>query len=322
MLRSYQLGFPLVHYLGGHEIAFNEWVVVAINRRRAASSLTSRTKKLAGHKFEDDFAKLIDGTVIKGVQKGDVIDQLDFQYSVKSGKKWQVFLYGEDRIQGSNYLKILNPNLQAFPNNPEIYFLDRIKCIEYKENYVKKHGREAAKLLTNEEVISQLGYNVYVESKNNLASASMSAVTNLQDKTFLRNFLSEAIFNGREVTYLAVQSGFSGSYPTFSIFHIDDVLDILTIELSPSISSAGKVPEDFNVAGQKVLLRYENAPNKLKNLVEIEIRNDSSIHFKQVRFNMYSQGALYLLTKKSQLTKVKSENGQLIYYGKASTLQD
>ena len=62
-----------------------------INRRRAASSEISSEKKLGGHRNEDEFASLIGGGVIKGTQKGDVEDKDGLLYSVKSGKKWQIF---------------------------------------------------------------------------------------------------------------------------------------------------------------------------------------------------------------------------------------
>ena len=63
-----------------------------INRRRAPSSEISSQKKRSGHQTEIEYAELINGEVIKGTQKGDVKDRNGNLYSVKSGKKWQVFL--------------------------------------------------------------------------------------------------------------------------------------------------------------------------------------------------------------------------------------
>jgi hypothetical protein len=289
---------------------------MAINRRRAASSEISSSKKKDGHKYEDVYSKLIEGTVIKGTKKGDVIDQLDFQYSVKSGKKWQIFLYGHDRISSSKYLRILKPSLEAFPANSEIYFRDRIRCIEFKEAYVKKHGKEKAKKLSNQEVTENIGQNEYVDSKTKLAKATAEVSRLLQDQVFLRKFLAEALFNNDEVSYLAIRDSTYKKDNIFKTFDRDDVLDILTRSLVPAISNAGYAPQDFNVPGQKTLLKY-NKNGTIKNIVEIEIRNDSETHYRQVRFNMYSEDALFLLTEGLKDSAKVSPVKGLEYYGKA-----
>ena len=51
------------------------------------------------------------------------------------------------------------------------------------------------------------------------------------------------------------------------------------------------------------------AAESQKNIVEIEIRNDSEIHYKQVRFNMYSKDALFLLTREfgNNFKQIKSK---------------
>jgi hypothetical protein len=293
---------------------------MAINRRRAASSEISSDKKKSGHKYEEVFAQLIDGEVIKGTQKGDVRDQHDFQYSVKSGKKWQIFLYGHERIVNSQYLKILQASLEAFPADSEIYFRDRTRCIEFKEAYVKKHGREAARFLMNEEVSKAIGDNEYVNSKSKLAEASEKVSELLKDKVFLRKFLSEALFNNEEVSYLAIRDSTYLQDNIYRTFDREDVLDIFSKMLVPASSKAGNVPEDFNVPGQKTLLRYNLKGNVDKNIVEIEIRNDSNTHYRQVRFNMYSKDALILLTDGlKDLPSVSPRKG-LQFYGRASNL--
>lgn len=295
---------------------------MTINRRRAASSAISSTKKKSGHRYEEIFASLIQGEVIKGTQKGDVKDQLDFQYSVKSGKKWQIFLYGHDRIASSKFLKILKPSLEAFPTNSEIYFRDRIRCIEFKEAYVKKHGREAAKNLSNQEVTQAIGSNEYITSKTKLAKATAEVSALLNDKTFLRKFLAEALFNNDEVSFLAIRDSTYKQDNIFKTFDREDVLDIFSDSLAPAISKAGNVPEDFNVPGQKTLLRYTQNEASLKNIVEIEIRNDSGTHYRQVRFNMYSKDALFLLTEGLRESDAVSPVKGLQYYGSAGKLKN
>ena len=49
----------------------------------------------------------------------------------------------------------------------------------------------------------------------------------------------------------------------FKIFSKDDVLDTFTKYLTPSISKAGRVPEDYNVEGQNIL-RYKKNDGKMK----------------------------------------------------------
>ena len=290
---------------------------MTINRRRAPSSSISRAKKLDGHANEDNFADLIGGETLGGTQKSDVRDSNGHLHSVKSGKKWQVFLYGYERISKSRSLKILKPCLDAFCTNPEEYFTDRIKCIEFKENYVSRFGRAKAKLLSNTEVSKALGKNLYIQSKENLAKSTSLVCDALQDKMFLREFLTEALFNNQEVDFLAIRDDTYLKDKKFRIFEREEVIEILSQKLEPSVSQAGKVPEDYNVASQKTLLCYKKENGKNKNIVEIEIRNDSSTHYRQVRFNMYSRDTLYLLLTELDKKPSKPINTSVSAYGNA-----
>jgi hypothetical protein len=101
----------------------------------------------------------------------------------------------------------------------------------------------------------------------------------------------------------------------FKVFSKEDVLNTFARTMNPATSKAGNVPEDFNVAGQKTTLWYENKANSRKNIVEIEIRNDSDIHYRQVRFNMYSRDALnILLNNLKQVSKGKHDK-EIAYFG-------
>lgn len=67
----------------------------------------------------------------------------------------------------------------------------------------------------------------------------------------------------------------------FHVFLNRDVVDIFGNNLEVCNSraiSAGQMPE------QKVLLRYKG-----KNLGELEMRNESEIHYREIRFNMVKQ---------------------------------
>ena len=106
----------------------------------------------------------------------------------------------------------------------------------------------------------------------------------------------------------------------YNVFLKEDVLDILTERLFPAVSKAGLTPEDFNVAGQKTLLCYTNSKGKSKNIVEIEIRNDSPTHYRQVRFNMYSKDALDIFLTGLSHNPVRKISKQVWIHGRAQKI--
>jgi hypothetical protein len=256
-------------------------------RRRAPSSEVSRDKKLAGHEREQYYATIIGGRAIGGTQKGDVLDKNGCQHSVKSGKKWQIFLYGYPKISSNQNLKILQKCLDAFPDDKERYFADKEKCEKYKQNYIDTHDQASAKKLSNDIVARALGANVYIESKKRLSIATPDVRNYFRDKSNLRCFLNEALFSGKEVSFLAIKDDTNDGF--FKVFEKEETLNILSERLFPELSKAGNDPRDFNVAAQKTLLCYSKEKGRSQNnLGEIEIRNDSNVHYRQVRFNMYS----------------------------------
>lgn len=291
---------------------------MSINRRRAPSSEVSSEKKLSGHSREASYASLIGGATLGGTIKGDVVDKQGNLHSVKSGKKWQVFLYRQNTISSSRFLKILQPCLDAFTSDAARYFEDREKCIAFKEDYIRIHGRNKAKILPNESVSLHLGSNAYVASKERLALTTKAVCEALRDANFLRSFLGEAMFNNEEVSYLAVQDSTYRRDFKFKVFTRDDVLDILTRNLYPAVSRAGLVPEDYNVGGQKTLLQYSVGRNRDKNIVEIEIRNDSEQHYREVRFNMYSKDTLHLLLGGLSAHPYRELCDGVLLYGRAT----
>ena len=290
---------------------------MGINRRRAPSSDVSREKKLSGHKVESIVAELIGGEVVKGIKKADFIDTNNNVYSIKSGKKWQIFLYSNDRIANSKYLKILKLCLDAFPNDYKSYLKDRETCISFKENYKREHGNEEAKLLSNKTLKSILGQNSYMDSKKNLREATPIVVSFLNDKENLKNFLNEAIFNIDEVSFLIIQDNTFRKDKCFHVFSKETVLKILCREIFGNISSAGSTPIDYNVPGQKVIFQYFKNDGKSKNIIEIEVRNDSESKYKSIRFNMYSQDTLFLLIEKNKDIERKQIHENLIAYDNA-----
>lgn len=285
-----------------------------INRRRAPSRKISSEKKRLGHNNEEIFAKLIKGSVKKGTQKGDVIDKHKIVYSVKSGKKWQIFLYTLNRISQSPNLSILKPCLESFPDDYDLYEKDRINCISFKETHLRNYGKDATKKLSNDEIINNLEDNTYIEAKYKLSKNTEIISKLLSEKDVQKKFYKEAIFNNDEVKFLIIKDTHYKKDGLFKVFTKDDVLKILTELTYPSVSKAGKIPQDFNVDGQKILFCYEKNPGISKNIIEIEVRNDSKIKYRLLRFNMYSKDALHLLTR---LPKMKYNN-EIQTFGEAN----
>ena len=287
---------------------------MTINRRRAPSSKISSEKKKSGHRNEDIFASLINGNVKKGTQKGDVEDASGALYSIKSGKKWQIFLYTFGRISKCKHLNILKPCIESFPENYDQYLKDRIACITFKEKYISTYGRDSAKILSNEEVAKNVGSNIYISSKSLLKKNTEIVSNKLKNKSIVRNFYNEALFNNDEVKFLVIKDTTFKNDGFFKVFSKDDVLDILTDKTYPAISKAGLVPEDYNVEGQKILFCYKKNNGTFKNIIEIEVRNESKIKYRLLRFNMYSKDALVLLNG----LPMKKFNNLIEVYGKAS----
>lgn len=285
-----------------------------IRRRRAPSSQTSSLKKRTGHRVEEVFAKLIDGKVIKGIQKGDVRDNAGKLFSVKNGKKWQVFLYSYNRISTSLNLKVLIQCLDAFPEDWAIYNSDRTKFKEFIENYILEHGKGAAQSLLNEQIESILPENQYMEAKELLSYATEEVCRKLGCKVSLAKFLREAFFNNDEVDFLAVKDTHYKKDNVFKVFDKEDVLKTLTDNLYPALSVAGKAADDYNIAGQKALLKY-NKLGKPKNIIEIEIRNDARSKYRLVRLNTYSEDVLFLLLNEYTISQQLNKN--LFVHGRA-----
>lgn len=142
-----------------------------------------------------------------------------------------------------------------------------------------------------------------IAAKERLRIPMVKLSEKLQEKPRLKAFLNKSLFNGGEVNYLTVkQNG------VFHVFLNRDVVDVLgdNAEVCNSRAiAAGQMPE------QKVLLRYGG-----KNLGELEMRNDSEIHYREVRFNMIKPKVMEVLFAKISMAKKLSE--KVLIYGNAS----
>ncbi len=140
------------------------------------------------------------------------------------------------------------------------------------------------------------------KAKEKLRPHMVSLAEKLQDKYRLKAFMEKSMFNGGEVNYLTVYEK-----NKFHVFWGKEVEQIMMDNLKVANSKArqsGQFPE------QKVIFKFEGT-----NLAELEMRNDSPVHYREIRFNMYKPKAMRLLF--SKITSTKSYNKKVILYGEA-----
>lgn len=241
----------------------------------------ARQVKLAGHQAEKEFADLIGGQIYLGSRKKDVIDAQGNLHSVKSGdKKWQIFLYGRNRFSSSiGFLgaPFFIACIDSFPEKRE----------EYAKNKAdfKKRLQDPMKELKN-----------FLSGKEN--------------KIFLHSnkiiFLLEAIFHSSEVDYLTIKEGNS--------FHIFDAGEVIKTVDDSIVVANSKAAQDGQMDNQKVIFKLSDRDITIG---EIEMRNDSTVHYRQIKFWMDREKTLQLLKEKIDSRKEKTPN--LITYGKATS---
>jgi hypothetical protein len=124
----------------------------------------------------------------------------------------------------------------------------------------------------------------------------------LKNQTILRAFLNKSLFNFGEVNYLTVKHN-----GMFHIFYYRDVIKTMSENLEVCNSRAislGQVPE------QKVLFKYRG-----KNLGELEMRNDSPVHYREIRFNMIKPKVMSFLFE--NIPFIRKYNNLVLIYGDA-----
>ena len=122
----------------------------------------------------------------------------------------------------------------------------------------------------------------------------------LQDVNRLKAFLSKSIFNSGEVQYLTIYNKFDNA---FHCFYYTDVVDILSNNFIVANSVA---LNDNQMPNQKVLFKLN------KNIGEIEVRNDSEIHYKEIKFRLNGELTTQLLFYKTN-NKIELFNRVFVY---------
>jgi hypothetical protein len=139
-------------------------------------------------------------------------------------------------------------------------------------------------------------------AKERLRVPMKALLEKLSDKSRLRAFFNKSLFNGGEVNYLTAKHD-----GVFHVFLNTDVIDVLGNNLEVKNSQAiskGNVPE------QKVIFRYKGL-----NIAELEMRNDSKVHYQEVRFNMVKPKVMELLLEKIPVTR--QFNDKVVVHGNA-----
>lgn len=247
-------------------------------KRRAMTTEVARRVKLAGHEAEREFADFIGGQIYPGVRKKDVIDPQGNIHSVKSGeKKWQIFLYGKKRFEESVGFLGAGLFLACINSFPAM----RKIYLENKKKYKLRLQPRMRAL------------------KNFLRGANRSF---LHSNKLI--FLQEAIFHSSEVDYFTVKED--------RLFHVFDAAEVIKIiDDSTSVVNSKAVQRD-QMDDQKVVFKVSD---KNTTIGEIEMRNDSEVHYRQVKFWMDREKTLNLL--KDKIKPARKRSDRVIAYGKA-----
>ncbi|MDR2034544.1 MAG: hypothetical protein LBP89_07940 [Helicobacteraceae bacterium] len=132
----------------------------------------------------------------------------------------------------------------------------------------------------------------------------------LQDKKRLAAFLAKSFFNGNEVQFLTIKHN-----DKYHIFYYKNVIDTLCENFTITNSVAHQ-KDQFN--NQKVLFKIDD-----KNAGELEVRTDSDVHYREIKFRLNKLKVLTLLqlkiASKDEPIKINGAdvNNKLIRYGAA-----
>lgn len=255
---------------------------------KGMTSEEASIKKVSGHINEFDYAALIGGEVNKGLQskKTDVVDGRHGTHSVKSGKKWQIFLYGKSRFASDNVLKGVGRVANLLIDCIDALPLDRDERLRDSE-----------------------------PSKAAIQAPMQELAQELTDRNVLRAFLTLAAFDGGQVSYWAIlppeidQTTAGPETKNFHVFHQDDVIRVLMDRVEVANSKARNRTQRDN---QKVVFRTG------KNLGEIEVRTDKQ-NYRRAKLWFLASEVLRVLGDGVPL--VSSPNDRLTLYGKARSLE-
>lgn len=254
---------------------------VKAHKRKAMTSEQARKVRQSGHDDAKEFANLIGlPTDYQNdpQAKKDVIDLSGDAHSVKSGaKKWQIFLHSSSRFEKDTIFRRLNGLGQLL-----------LDCLNVFPNTFEKYKQDKS------------------HYKGLLRKPMQKLKERLQNKETLKAFFEKSFFNAGEVSYLTIKYNDS-----FHVFRNSDVVKVLTEDISVE-NSQGE---------QKVIFKVKNTNPKtskrfpLITIGEIEMRSDSKIHFKEIKFWTSKDKTFELL--KNNISPAKKVKSKLFLYGKS-----
>lgn len=248
-------------------------------RKKAMSSNRARFIREKGHRDAREFAILLG---IGKEYKSDIRAKKDIIDS--EGNSYSV-KSGEKKWQIFLYSKKRfneDPILQGINGLGDLF----LKCIESfpenREDYLKNKK----------------------EYKLKLQQPMIEICKKLREKRILKAFLDKSIFNAGEVDFLVVKEN-----NLFHVFYNKDVIEILCNSINVENSKARRSDQFDN---QKVVFKYNNIT-----IGEIEMRNDSNIHYREVKFWLDKRKTINLLISKINKRTNPNNNVKIILYGKA-----
>lgn len=247
-------------------------------RKRAMTSEAASRVKRGGHEAEKRFADLIGGEVAKRQEKKDVRDFRGDYHSVKSGqKKWQIFLYRRATLLRDRFFAVVNGVGETMA-----------ACVDCFPESREEYLRDKA------------------SSKRKLAEQMRLLREKLARPKNLQAFFSQAFFRGGQVQYLSVVLEEEDGRLFYRVFDADEVVDLLAAELSVENSIARRRGQ---FSAQKVVFKWRG-----KTIGEIEMRNDSDGHYREVKFWMLKPRTVELLVA---IEPVESILPNLVAHGEA-----
>mgnify|MGYP001089925635 CR=1 FL=1 len=138
--------------------------------------------------------------------------------------------------------------------------------------------------------------------KEKLKQPMRELCSKLNDKKILKAFIDKAMFNSGEVEFLVIKD--EGK---FHVFWSREVVEILSDNYNVENSKA-RIKNQFD--DQKVIFKVSGRTHG-----EIEMRNDSNIHYREIKFWLDKKLTFSLL--KDNISQSKELNSKITLYGKA-----
>lgn len=138
--------------------------------------------------------------------------------------------------------------------------------------------------------------------KENLKIPMVKLCEKLKEKRLLEAFLYKSIFNSGEVDYLVIKEKRG-----FHIFYNKDVINTLSKNIEVENS---KARQKGQIDNQKVVFKFEG-----KTIGEIEMRNDSYVHYREVKFWLSKEKVFNLLQR--EIKNVDILRDKILVYGDA-----